>query len=120
LGAFWKKGVDTLLTQTARQAQEGGLIAPKPRAALDATGYESRHCSRYFVWRQGKRHHRLSWRKLTAVLETASHLFLSAHVSKDPSQDSPQFKPTVRAAVGRCVLDTLLGDSGYDAEHNHA
>ena len=54
------------------------------------------------------------------MLETASHLFLSAHVSKGPSQDSPQFKPTARAAGGRCALDTLLGDSGYDAEHNHA
>ena len=54
------------------------------------------------------------------MLETASHLFLSAHVSKGPSQDSPQFKPAARAAVGRCVVDTLLGDSGYDAEHNHA
>jgi hypothetical protein len=57
---------------------------------------------------------------LTAVLETASHLFLSAHVSKGPSQDSPQFKPAVRAAGSRCALDILLGDSGYDAEHNHA
>jgi hypothetical protein len=54
------------------------------------------------------------------VLETASHLFLSAHVSKGPSQDSPQFPPAVRAAAGRCALDTLLGDSGYDAEHNHS
>ena len=54
------------------------------------------------------------------MLETASHLFLSAHVSVGPSQDSPQFPPTVRAAAGRCALDTLLADSGYDAEHNHA
>jgi hypothetical protein len=54
------------------------------------------------------------------VLETASHLFLSAHVSKGPSQDSPQFKPAARAAQARCPLDTLLGDTGYDAEHNHA
>jgi hypothetical protein len=54
------------------------------------------------------------------VLETASHLFLSAHVSKGPSQDSPQFRPAARAACARCPLDTLLGDAGYDAEHNHA
>ncbi len=54
------------------------------------------------------------------MLETASHFLLSAHVSQGPSQDSPQFKPAARAAAGRCTLDTLLGDSGYDAEHNHA
>jgi hypothetical protein len=53
------------------------------------------------------------------VLETASHLFLSAHVTRGPSQDSPQFKPAARPAVARCPLDTLLGDTAYDAEHNH-
>ena len=51
----------------------------------------------------------LSSLKLTAVLETTSHLFLSAHVSQGPSQDSPQFRPVVREAVRRCGLDTLLG-----------
>ena len=40
-----------------------------------------------------KSNQRSPWPKLTAVLETASHLFLSAHVSKGPSQDSPQFRP---------------------------
>jgi hypothetical protein len=115
-----KKGVDTLLTQIVRQGQQRGLIRPKSRAAIDATGFENRHCNRYFVWRQGRRHRRLAWPKLTAVLEIASHLFLSAHVSKGPSQDSPQFKPAARSAAGRCAMDTLLGDSGYDAEPNHA
>jgi hypothetical protein len=53
------------------------------------------------------------------VLETASHVLLSAHVSRGPSQDSPQFKPAARAAAARCGIDTLLGDGAYDAEHNH-
>jgi hypothetical protein len=48
------------------------------------------------------------------------HLFLSAHVTRGPSQDSPQFRPTVRAACRRCPVDTLLGDGAFDAEHNHA
>jgi hypothetical protein len=47
-------------------------------------------------------------------------LFLSAHVTRGPSQDSPQFRPAARAAQARCPLDTLLGDTAYDAEHNHA
>ncbi len=41
-------------------------------------------------------------------------------MSRGPSQDSPQFRPTVRAACGRCPVDTLLGDGAFDAEHNHA
>jgi Transposase DDE domain len=102
-----------------RRSRARRLIPARPRAAIDATGYVTRHVSRYFAWRSGRRKQR-SWPKLTAVLETRSHLFLSAHVSRGPSQDSPQFKPTVRAAVGRCPIDTLLADGAFDAEHNHA
>ncbi len=98
------------------------MIAAKPKAAVDATGFETRHVSRYFAWRSkrtNKRRRQRAWPKLTAVLETQCHLFLSAHVSRGPSQDSPQFPPTVRAACGRCPVDTLLGDGAFDAEHNH-
>src|SRR4051812_31001839 len=91
-----KKGVDALLGQTVAEARARRLILAKPRAAIDATGYETRHVSRYFAWRSkrsGKRRRQRAWPKLTAVLETGSHLFLAAHVSRGPSQDSPQFKP---------------------------
>ena len=103
-----------------RQARERGLIPPKRRGVIDATGYEARHASRYDVRRQGKRRRQKFRPRRSAVLETASHLFLSAHVTRGPSQDSPQLKPTARAAATRCPLDTLLGDTAYDAEHNHA
>ena len=33
--------------------------------------------------------------------------------------DSPQFKPTVIQATQNQPIDELLGDKGYDAEHNH-
>src|SRR3954466_11579414 len=118
-----KKGVGALLGQTVAEARTRRLIPAKPKAAVDATGFETRHVSRYFAWRSkrsGKRRRQRSWPKLTAVLETGSHLFLAAHVSRGPSQDSPQFKPVVRAACGRCLVDTLLGDGAFDAEHNHA
>jgi hypothetical protein len=63
------------------QARRRGLIPAKARGASDATGYETHHASRYHVRRQGKRRRQESWPELSAVLETASHLFLSAHVS---------------------------------------
>jgi hypothetical protein len=106
-----------------RRARARRLIPERPRAAIDATGYETRHVSRYFAWRSkrsGERRRQRSWPELTAVLETRSHLFLSAHVSRGPSQDSPQFRPAVRAAAGRTPIDTLLADGAVDAEHNHA
>ncbi|WP_152053089.1 transposase [Tautonia marina] len=105
-----------------RAARDRGLIPPKARAAIDATGYETRHVSRSFSWRSkrsGKRRRQRSWPKLTAVLEARSHYFLAAHVSRGPSQDSSQFRPAVRAAAKHCPIDTLLGDGAFDAEHNH-
>lgn len=102
-----------------RRARARRLIPEKPKAAIDATGYETRHVSRYFAWRSGRRKQR-AWPKLTAVLETRSHLFLAARVGRGPSQDSPQFRPAARAAVAHGPIDTLLGDGAFDAEHNHA
>ncbi len=53
------------------------------------------------------------------MLEIRSHLFLSAHVSRGPSQDAPQFKPAAGAATARCRPDTLVGETAYDAEPTH-
>jgi hypothetical protein len=54
------------------------------------------------------------------VLDTASHIFLAARVTRGPSQDAPHFKPAAREATRACRLDTLLGDGAYDSEANHA
>jgi transposase len=59
------------------------------------------------------------WPKLTVVYDTASHLALSIHVCVGPCQDSPQFEPAMRQAASRQAISVLLGDKGYDAEHNH-
>src|SRR5262249_59062005 len=83
-------------------------------------GYEARIVSRYFVVRAARRSRQRRWPKLTAVLETHSHLFVSARVTRGPSQDAPHLKPSVREAVRRCRIDTLLADAAYDSEDNHA
>jgi transposase len=62
---------------------------------------------------------RRHWPKLTAVCDTASHLIAGAVVTRGPSQDSPQFPAAVRQAVALLAPSRLLGDAGYDAEHNH-
>jgi hypothetical protein len=96
-----------------------GLLPKRSRAAIDATGLESRHVSRYYVWRLGGRHARLAWPKLTIVCDLSTHLWLSAFICMGPCQDSPQFTPAVEDAVKNQPIDELLGDKGYDAEHNH-
>ncbi len=87
---------------------------------MDATGLESRHVSRYYVWRKGqKRNTWHRWPKLTVVCHSQSHLWAGAFVSWGPSQDSPQFPPAIRQACRNVRFDRLLADAAYDAEHNH-
>ncbi len=96
------------------------LLPPKPRAAVDATGFDGRVVSRYFTRSAGRRIAQKRWPKLTAVVDTASHLVLAAGVTRGPTQDAPHLVPAVRAAVKRHRIDTVLADAGYDGEANHA
>ena len=89
-------------------------------AAADATGYDARPVSHYFVARSGRRSRQRHWPKLTAVIDARTHLFLSAAVTRGPSQDAPHLVPAVRAAAARRPIDTVLADAGYDSEANHA
>lgn len=95
------------------------LLPESSRAAIDATGLESRHVSRYFIWRQGARHKFSTYPKVTVVCDLATHLWIGFHVCKGPCVDSPQFKPAMLQAAGNQPIHELLGDKGYDAEHNH-
>jgi Transposase DDE domain len=103
-----------------RRARQRGLIDAAPIAAVDATGLETRHVSAYFGLRRGSEGHRQrAWPKLTAVVHAHSHLILGAVPGVGPSQDSPDFTPAMRQAAALIRIDTVLGDAGYDAEHNH-
>jgi hypothetical protein len=87
---------------------------------IDATGLESRHTSRHYVNRVGyQRFLRYRWPKLTLVCHTRTYLFAGTVVSDGPSQDSPQFPEALRQACRHLPIDRLIGDAGYDGEHNH-
>jgi len=101
------------------RAQDSGLIDKKPEAAIDATGLDSRHTSRYFVARLGKTHSARLWTKLTVVCHTASHFLTSATVINAPSNDGPEFGPAMRAASHAVTWDRVLGDAAFDSEENH-
>jgi hypothetical protein len=107
------------LSATVTPVEPHGPAAPV-RAAIDSTGYDARPVSRYFAARCNRPARQRHWPKLTAIIDTRTHLFLSASVTRGPRQDAPQLIPAARAAVRRTPIDTLLGDAGYDAEANHA
>jgi hypothetical protein len=107
-----------LITATVR-AQERGLIGPQPEAAIDATGLDSQHTSRYYFARCGRKQSARLWTKLTVVCHTASHFFTSATVSTGPSNDGPQFAPAMKRAALFVSWDRVLGDAAFDSEANH-
>lgn len=107
-----------LLARAATSARDRGLIGDRPTAAVDATGLESRHTSRYFARRSGAEH--ASWAKLTAAVDTASHFLAGATVTAGPSNDSPQFRPVMAQASLAIDWDRVLADAAFDTEAHHA
>jgi transposase len=95
------------------------LIGEKPTAAVDGTGLESRHTSRYYFKRSGKKHTSRLWTKLTVAVDTGSHFLAGARVSAGPSNDSPQLRPVMAQASLAVTWDRVLADAAFDAEAHH-
>ena len=91
--------VEGLLASTLR------LHSPRRRrvklAAIDSTGFESHHCSRYFV----KRRSRVEklWQtttytrfpKLGIICDVRTHMILAIHLARGPTPDVAQLKGPV-------------------------
>jgi len=115
-----KRAFENFLNTIFEQASDIGLLDEHPQAAVDATGLESHHTSRYYVRRKGyKRFLRYHWPKITAVCDTHTHLFAGCIVTRGPSNDSPQFAPAIIQASQFVQFAQLLADAAYDGEHNH-
>jgi hypothetical protein len=108
-----------LLHRATTSATRRGLIGEKPTAAIDGTGLESRHTSRYFFKRAGRKHSSRLWTKLTVAVDTESHFLAGARVSTGPSNDSPQFPPVIAQASLAVAWDRVLADAAFDAEEHH-
>lgn len=95
-----------------------------PLAAIDGTGLESRHVSRYFTKRQadgnpsGDRTY-AHFPKVVFVVDCGSHMILSAVPGRGPATDLVQFGRAFSQAVRRARIDTLLADAHFDAERVH-
>jgi hypothetical protein len=93
-------------------------------AAIDGTGMESRHVSRYFTKRQadgnpdGDRTY-AHYPKVVFLVDCDSHLILSAVPGRGPATDLVQFGKALSQAVRRAPIGTLLADADFDAEWVH-
>ena len=92
-------------------------------AAADATGFESRQVSPYFLRRAGRDGMRTArytrYPKLDILSSCRDHLILSACVGQGPRPDVTNFARLVRAAARRVRMGRLAADAGYDSEANH-
>ena len=118
-----------LLDQTLRHARprrkRKSRRRPVKRAALDASGFEARHVSHYFVRRRAQGG--TGWQsttysrfpKLAVLCDCDTHLILAAVPGRGPGPDITHFEPALCQALRRCSIGTLYADAGYDAEWVH-
>jgi len=117
-----------LITATVERARKAKILSRSVRlAAMDTSGFEARHTSRYYAWRRKKlgKHGRkcaVSYRrypKLGVVCDTTSHFCLAAHASQGPQPDFGDFRPLLIEAQARAGVKAIAADAGFDSEANH-
>lgn len=96
-------------------------------SAMDSTGMESHHTSRYFITRRQRSDQKDSFQtttykrfpKLAILCDCLSHLVFGLIPSRGPSTDVSHFKKLL--SIGEKLLHSIkvLADAGYDSESNH-
>jgi hypothetical protein len=119
--------VRRVLDQTVRVAQTTGLLRRRiAQAALDGTGFETRHISAYFVKRR-ERACKAGYQTTTYtrypyaefVCDCRTHFVVAVETGRGPGPDLPYFQPILRQTVGRIPVSELLADAGFDSESAH-
>jgi len=98
-------------------------------AAVDSSGFDAGHASRYYVRRRAKGQNKSEkprqstrykrFAKLGVVVDCATHLILAAEAGRGPRPDVDRFVPLLEQALGRVRIGKHYGDAGYDSEPNH-
>ncbi len=132
-----QKAHERLLAAPAAAALLDAAVAPpraKPKgrarrrvgtAAVDSTGLESRHASRYFVERKSRgsdarqRTTYGRYPKLGLACDCATHLILATVAGGGPRPDVDQFRTTLGPALRRASIRHVVADAGYDSEADH-
>jgi hypothetical protein len=94
-------------------------------AALDGTGFESHHASRYYVQRRSNTNK--NWQKITyrtfpkagILCDCSSHMILAIVPEQGPGSDIGHFRRALDEARRRVRLTTVTADAGYDSEASH-
>jgi hypothetical protein len=121
-----QKYVRQLIELTARGIR--GRSTRVKYAAVDSSGFDARHASRYFIYRTAvnkkgkqpkKRHSYRKYGKLMLVVCCATHAILAAVASAGPTPDVDQLAGVLdRLPRSQRVLH-MVADAGFDSGPNH-
>lgn len=118
-----KKLIGSILSIAHRQKLISSKVA---LAAMDGSGFESHHVSRYFVLRKDRAvkdkyqtSHYQRFPKVGIVCDIKNHLILSGIPEQGPKFDRTHLKPAIIEAIKQKPIRALLADAGYDGEQNH-
>ncbi|MHC4405754.1 MAG: transposase [Planctomycetota bacterium] len=117
------KSVMVLLDRTVRHVM--GRKRRVPLAAIDSTGLESHHASRYFIRRRSRTPN--LWQttqytrfpKLGILVDCSNHLILGYLTDQGPKPDIQDMAPTLAQTSPHIRIEWLTADPGYDSEPNH-
>lgn len=95
-------------------------------AAIDGSGFESRHVSRYFIKRRWSKRTgsemEMSYTKYPmagVVCDCSSHMVLAIQADRGPKPDILHFKQLLQDALRLADIRKLLADAQYDSERSH-
>lgn len=95
------------------------------RAALDSTGLDCGHASRYYIRRRhGSTKHWQTvaysrYAKLESAFDCRTHLMIGVLASRGPRVDTDRYVPLLDATLSNVAVNSALADAGYDSEANH-
>ena len=92
-------------------------------AAIDGSGFESRHISEHYRKRQnltGKVIPHKKHPKLSIVVDTSSHMILGLRTGRGPKPDILDYAKLLTEVKKNTKIKCLVADAGYDAEWAHA
>jgi hypothetical protein len=119
--------VRLLIAETLRRIR--GCPKVVPYAAVDSSGFDAHHASRYFVFRTSvnkkgkepkKRTTYKRYGKLMLIISCATHAILAAVASAGPTPDIDQLDSVVAELPRSIAIRHMVGDAGFDSAHNHS
>ena len=91
-------------------------------AAIDGSGFESRHISEHYLKRQnlsGKKTWHQKHPKMGILIDTATHMILAIKTERGPRSDRSHLDKLLNDASKVARIKTLVADAGYDSESAH-